>query len=109
MQFRADSSELLKAIQGLQSKAGAHNRLNQLSHVDFRTLENNRVEISARNILADMKILADAEIVSSGSSKIPILWFSDIIRQSDSESIGIESTANNQIQVTCGNQVQLVK
>lgn len=105
MQFRADSSELLKAIQGLQSKAGAHNRLNQLSHVDFRTLENNRVEISARNILADMKILADAEIVSSGSSKIPILWFSDIIRQSDSESIGIESTANNQIQVTCGNQV----
>ncbi|HIN30390.1 MAG: DUF4159 domain-containing protein [Candidatus Poribacteria bacterium] len=105
VQFRADSSELLKAIQGLQSKAGAHNRLNQLSHVDFRTLENNRVEISARNILADMKILADAEIVSSGSSKIPILWFSDIIRQSDSESIGIESTANNQIQVTCGNQV----
>ena len=105
VQFRADSSELLKAIQVLQSKAGAHNRLNQLSHVDFRTLENNRVEISARNILADMKILADAEIVSSGSSKIPILWFSDIIRQSDSESIGIESTANNQIQVTCGNQV----
>ncbi|HIC18426.1 TPA: DUF4159 domain-containing protein [Candidatus Poribacteria bacterium] len=105
VQFRADSSELLKAIQGLQSKAGAHNRLNQLSHVDFRTLENNRVEISARNILADMKILADAEIVSSGSSKIPILWFSDIIRQSDSKSIGIESTANNQIQVTCGNQV----
>jgi len=105
VQFRADSSELFKAIQALQSRAGARNRLNQLSHVDFRMLENNKVEISARNVLADTKILVDAEIVSSGSSKIPILWFSDIIRQVGSESIEIESTGNNQIQVTYGNQV----
>ena len=92
MQFRADSSELFKAIQTLQSRAGTRNRLNQLSHVDFRMLENNKVEISARNVLADTEILVDAEIVSSGSSKIPILWFSDIIRQASSESIEIEST-----------------
>ncbi len=105
MQFHADSSELLKAIQALQSRAGARNRLNQLSHVDFRMLENNKVEISARNVLADTKILVDAEIVSSGSSKIPILWLSDIIRQAGSESIEIESTGNNQIQITYGNQV----
>ena len=105
MQFRADSSELLKAIQDLQSRAGAHNRLNQLSHVDFRVLENNRVEISARDVLADTKILVDAETVFSGSSKIPIRRFSDIIRQTVPESIEFESTGNNQIHITSGNQV----
>ena len=105
MQFRANSSELLKAIQALQSRAGAHNRLNKLSHVDFRSLENNKVEISARNILADAKILVDAVIVSSGASKIPIFWLSNTIRQANSESIEIESTGSQQIQVTCNNQV----
>ena len=98
MQFTAKQADLLKAIKFLQSQAARENRLEYISDVRVRSMENDKLEFST----ADTKITIDAEVTQAGAVILPVRRLSEVIRAG--QRAEFRMLPEGQMQVDCGGQ-----
>ena len=96
--------DLLRAIQVLQGVAASRNTLPILSNVLIRAA-NGQIEIAATDLEVSIQIVVPGTILDEGTITVSAKKLSEIIRELPSEEIKLATTANNRVEIVCGEGV----
>ena len=100
--FKKD--ELLYTLQMLQGIAGGRNTLPILSNVLIRAQDGN-IECAATDLEVGITIKVLGEIIEEGAITVSAKKLSDIVRELPDKPIQLVTTANDRVEITCGEGV----
>lgn len=104
MELVFNKEELLRAMQMLQGVAAGRNTLPILSNVLIRASDG-QIEISATDLEVGIRMNVSGEVVEEGGITVSAKILSDIVRELPPESIKLATTANDRVEITCGEGV----
>ena len=105
MELTFEKDELLYALQMVQGVVGGRNTLPILSNVLIRA-ENGHIELTTTDLEVAIKVKVDGTITEEGAITVFAKKLADIVRElPENQTIKMVTTANNRIELTCGNGV----
>ena len=102
MEFTTKKSDVLKAIQSLQTQAAAYNQLADFSDVLLHTIGGDKIELSAPDVLVDARIRIDAEVKQSGAVFLQVKHFSAILYRANAETVHFTMLSDGQVRLDIG-------
>ena len=105
MELSFEKDELLHALQIVQGVASGRNTLPILSNVLIRA-ENGNIELAATDLEVGIKIKAVGTIQEEGTITVSAKKITDIVRELPGNTpINLVTTANDRVELTCGDGV----
>jgi len=104
MELVFTKEELLRAIQVLQGVAAGRNTLPILSNILIRAA-NGQIEIAATDLEVGIKIVVPGTVLDEGGITISARKLAEIVRELPPEEIKLSTTANDRVEITCGEGV----
>ncbi len=104
MELTFEKDELLHALQMVQGVASGRNTLPILSNVLIRAQEGN-IELAATDLEVGIKIKVVGTIKEEGAITVSAKKLVDIVRELPDKAIDMVTTANDRIELTCGDGV----
>lgn len=104
MQLAFEKDELLHSLQVVQGVASERNTLPILSNVLVRA-ENGAIEFSATDLEVGIKVTVIGVINEEGSITVSAKKFTDLVRELPDKTIELATTANDRVELTCGDGV----
>ncbi|MCY4402532.1 MAG: DNA polymerase III subunit beta [Candidatus Poribacteria bacterium] len=104
MQLSFEKEELLYTLQMVQGIAGGPNTLPILSNVLIRAQDGN-IECAATDLEVGIRIKVIGTISEEGSITVSAKKLADIVRELPDKPIELVTTANNRVELTCGDGV----
>ena len=101
MKLAFEKDELLHVLQLVQGVAGGRNTLPILSNVLIRA-ENGNIECAATDLEVSIKAKVIGTIIEEGVITVSAKRLTDIVRELPDTTIEIVTTANHQVELTCG-------
>jgi DNA polymerase-3 subunit beta len=108
MELTFGKDELLYALQIVQGVASGRNTLPILSNVLIRAQDGN-IECAATDLEVGIRIKVEGTIIEDGSITVSAKKLTDIVRELPGDkTINLVTTANDRIELTCGDGVYKV-
>ncbi len=104
MELAFEKDELLHALQMVQGVASGRNTLPILSNVLIRAQDGN-IELAATDLEVGIKIKVVGTIKEEGATTVSAKKFVDIVRELPDKTINIVATANDRVELTCGDGI----
>ena len=104
MQLSFEKDELLHNLQLVQSVAGGRNTLPILSNILIRA-QDRVIECAATDLEVAIKVKVDGTITDEGEITISAKKFVDIVRELPDKTIDLVTTANDRVELTCGDGI----
>ncbi len=104
MELTFIKEDLFRSIQVLQGVAAGRNTLPILSNVLIHAA-NGQIEITVTDLEVGIRIVVPGAILDEGSITISAKKLAEIVRELPSEEIKLSTTANDRIEITCGEGV----
>ena len=104
MELAFEKDELLYSLQIVQSVASGRNTLPILSNVLIRA-EGGNIECTATDLEVGIKVKVIGTIKEEGSITVSAKKLVDIVRELPDKTIELVTTANDRIEITCGDGV----
>ena len=104
MELVFTKEELLRAIQVLQGVAAGRNTLPILSNILIRAA-NGQIEMAATDLEVGIKIVVPGTVLDEGGITISARKLAEIVRELPPEEIKLSTTANDRVEITCGEGV----
>lgn len=104
MQLTFQKDELLYTLQMVQGITGGRNTLPILSNVLIRAQDGN-IECAATDLEVGIRIKVLGNIKEEGSITVSARKLADIVRELPDEPIELVTTANDRVEITCGEGV----
>jgi DNA polymerase-3 subunit beta len=104
MELVFNKEELLRAMQMLQGVAAGRNTLPILSNVLIRASDG-QIEIAATDLEVGIRMNVSGTVVEEGGITVSARILSDIVRELPPEDIKLATTANDRVEITCGEGV----
>jgi DNA polymerase-3 subunit beta len=104
MQLIFTKEDLFRCIQVLQGVAAGRNTLPILSNVLIRAM-NGQIEIAATDLEVSIQTVVPGTIVDEGAITVSARKLSEIVRELPDQEIKLSTTANDRIEITCGEGV----
>lgn len=104
MELAFEKDELLHALQMVQGVAGGRNTLPILANVLIRA-QDGKIECAATDLEVGIKMNVIGVIKEEGSITVSAKKLADIVRELPNETIELVTTANDRVELTCGDGV----
>ena len=104
MQLVFAKEDLFRCIQVLQGVAAGRNTLPILSNVLVRAMDG-QIEIAATDLEVSIQTVVPGTIVEEGAITVSARKLSEIVRELPDQEIRFSTTANDRIEITCGEGV----
>ena len=104
MQLIFTKEDLFRCIQVLQGVAAGRNTLPILSNVLIRAT-NGQIEIAATDLEVSIQTVVPGTIIDEGAITVSARKLSEIVRELPDQEIRLTTTANDRIEITCGEGV----
>ena len=104
MQLVFAKEDLFRCIQVLQGVAAGRNTLPILSNVLIRATDR-QIEIAATDLEVSIQTVVPGTIVEEGAITVSARKLSEIVRELPDQEIRFATTANDRIEITCGEGV----
>jgi DNA polymerase-3 subunit beta len=104
MELAFEKDELLYALQTVQGVASGRNTLPILSNVLIRAQDGN-IELAATDLSVGIRVKVVGTIREEGSVTVPAKKLTDIVRELPDKTINMVTTANDRVELTCGDGV----
>jgi DNA polymerase-3 subunit beta len=104
MELVFEKNELLYALQMVQGVAGGRNTLPILSNVLIRAQDGN-IECAATNLEVSIRVKMGGTIKEEGGITVSAKKFVEIVRELPDKTIELVTTANDRVELTCGDGV----
>lgn len=104
MQLTFEKDELLYALQIVQGVASGRNTLPILSNVLIRA-EGGNIELAATDLEVGIRLKVVGTIKEEGAITISAKKFADVVRELPNKTIELAITANDRIELTCGDGI----
>ncbi len=104
MQLSFEKDELLYNLQVVQSVAGGRNTLPILSNILIRA-QDGEIECAATDLEVGIKVKVSGTITEEGEITVSAKKFVDIVRELPDKEIELVTTANDRVELTCGEGV----
>lgn len=104
MQLSFEKDELLDNLQIVQSVAGGRNTLPILANILIRA-QDGVIECAATDLEVAIKVKIDGTITEEGEITISAKKFVDIVRELPDKEIELTTTANDRVELACGDGV----
>ncbi len=104
MELSFEKDELLFSLQVVQGVASERNTLPILQNVLIRA-ENGKIEFSATDLEVGIRVVVIGTIKEEGSITVSAKKFTDLVRELPSKPIELATTANDRVELTCGEGV----
>jgi DNA polymerase III subunit beta len=104
MELVFSKEELLKAIQVLQGVAAGRNTLPILSNILIRAADG-QIEIAATDLEVGIKIAVPGTVIDEGGITVSARKLAEIVRELPPEEIRLSTTANDRVEIACGDGV----
>ena len=104
MELAFEKNELLYALQMVQGVAGGRNTLPILSNVLIRAQDGN-IECAATNLEVSIRVKVGGTIKEEGGMTVSAKKFVEIVRELPDKTIELVTTANDRVELTCGDGV----
>jgi DNA polymerase-3 subunit beta len=104
MELAFEKDELLYALQIVQGVASGRNTLPILSNVLIRA-EGGNIELAATDLEVGIKLKVVGTIREEGSITVSAKKLTDIVRELPNKTIEFVTTANDRVELTCGDGV----
>lgn len=101
MQLHFEKKDLLRVLLKVQGVSSARNTLPILANVLIEATDN-EITFSASNLEIGVKMKADGEIVEPGQITLSAKKFADIVKQLPDETVQVTTTANDRVEIVCG-------
>ena len=104
MQLVFAKEDLFRCIQVLQGAAAGRNTLPILSNILIRATDG-QIEIAATDLEVGIQTVVPGTIVEEGAITVSARKLSEIVRELPDQEIRLATTANDRIEITCGEGV----
>ena len=104
MQLIFTKEDLFRCIQVLQGVAAGRNTLPILSNVLIRAVDG-QIEIAATDLEVSIQTMVPGTIIDEGAITVSARKLSEIVRELPDQEIRLATTANDRIEITCGEGV----
>lgn len=101
MELSFEKDELLDNLQTVQGVTSGRNTLPILSNVLIRA-QDEGIECAATDLEVGIKVKVDGTIADTGEITVSAKRFVDLVRELPDKSIKLVTTANDRIELTCG-------
>lgn len=99
-----EKEDFLKSIQVLQGVAAGRNTLPILSNVLIRAA-NGQIQIAATDLEVGIQIAVPGTILDEGAITVSAKKLAEIVRELPAEEIKLSTTANDRVEIACGEGV----
>lgn len=104
MQLSFERNELFDNLQIVQNVAGGRNTLPILANILIKA-QDGVIECAATDLEVAIKVKVDGTITEEGEITISAKKFVDIVRELPDKEIELTTTANDRVELTCGDGV----
>ena len=104
MQLIFTKEDLSRCVQVLQGVAAGRNTLPILSNVLIRAMDE-QIKIAATDLEVSIQTVVPGTIIDEGAITVSARKLSEIVRELPDQEIRLSTTANDRIEITCGEGV----